>query len=495
MVAATGLGSGLDIESLVSGLVGAERVPQEQRLFRQESGITSLLSGLGQLQGAVSGIQPTLTALLNDSTYNAYTASSSQFSAASVSTASTGNVATGSFALEVSNLAVNQSLNSGTFAATDTVVGTGTLTITLGTPTYTGSTYSGFTPDAGLTAVDITIDSSNNTLEGVRDAINAADAGVNASLVKDGSVYRLLITGDDTGVASSISVSVDEDGDGTADNSAADTDATGLSQLAFNTTAANLTQSAAAEDAAFTLNGLALTSASNVLTDVLDGVTITLKEETTSPATLTVASNPAAITSAVQAFVAAYNNYAATATSLTRYDATTQTAGALQGDATARSVIGQVRSALTATVATGGAYTALAEVGITTNADGTLNLDTDALNAAITADPTAVQTLFAGGTVGATEVDGVAGILDDLLDNFLGSSGVFQGRTDSLNARIEDIADQREVLDRRMVNLEARYRAEFNALDGLLAQLTSTGDFLLSQLDSLPGFNSGSERK
>ena len=96
MVAATGLGSGLDIESLVSGLVGAERVPQEQRLFRQESGITSLLSGLGQLQGAVSGIQPTLTALLNESTFNAYIFINLQSSVAKVSTASTGNVATAS---------------------------------------------------------------------------------------------------------------------------------------------------------------------------------------------------------------------------------------------------------------------------------------------------------------------------------------------------------------------------------------------------------------
>ncbi|MCH1492313.1 MAG: flagellar filament capping protein FliD [Luminiphilus sp.] len=494
MVAATGLGSGLDIESLVSGLVGAERVPQEQRLFRQESGITSILSGLGQLQGALSGIQPTLTTLLSDSTYAAYTATSSQTSAASMSIASSGNVATGTYALETSNLAVNQSLTSGTFAATDTVVGTGTLTITIGTPTYSGSVYSAFAPDAALTAVDIDIDSSNNTLSGIRDSINAADAGINASLVKDGSDYRLLITAENTGVANSVSISVDEDGDGTADNSAADTDASGLSQLAFNATAAQLTQSAAAEDAAFTLNGLGLSSSSNTLTDVLDGVTITLKEETTSPVTLTVASNPGAITSAVQAFVAAYNAYAGTATSLTRYDATTQTAGALQGDATARSVIGQIRSTLSTSIATGGTYTALAELGITTNADGTLALDADTLNAAIAADPAAVKTLFAGGTVNSTEVDGVADLLDTLLDGYLGSGGVFESRTDILNTRIDDIADQREVLDRRMLTLEARYRAEFNALDSLLAQLTSTGDFLLSQLDSLPGFNSGSER-
>jgi flagellar hook-associated protein 2 len=226
MVAATGLGSGLDIESLVTGLVGAERVPQEQRLLRQETGFTSLLSGLGQLKGALAAVQPTLTTLKSDSTYAAYTSSSSQTNVASISTATSGNVATGTYALEVSNLAVNQSLTSGTFAATDTVVGTGKLTIALGTPTYSGSTYSGFSANASLTAVDITIDSSNNTLSGVRDAINAANAGINASLVKDGSQYRLLITTEDTGVANSVSISVDEDGDGTANNTSTDTDNT-----------------------------------------------------------------------------------------------------------------------------------------------------------------------------------------------------------------------------------------------------------------------------
>ena len=166
MVAATGLGSGLDIESLVSGLVGAERVPQEQRLLRQETGFTSLLSGLGQLKGALGAVQPTLTTLKSDSTYAAYTSSSSQTNVAAISTATSGNVATGTYALEVSNLAVNQSLTSGTFATTDTVVGTGKLTIALGTPTYSGSTYSGFSANASLTAIDITIDSSNNTLSG-----------------------------------------------------------------------------------------------------------------------------------------------------------------------------------------------------------------------------------------------------------------------------------------------------------------------------------------
>jgi flagellar hook-associated protein 2 len=152
-----------------------------------------------------------------------------------------------------------------------------------------------------------------------------------------------------------------------------------------------------------------------------------------------------------------------------------------------------VRSTLTNSIATGGSYTALAEVGITTKADGTLTLDTSVLDAAITADSSAVKTLFAGGTVSGAEVTGVADNLDTLLTGFLSTTGVFESRSDSLDSRVEDIAEQRTTLDRRMTNLEARYRAEFNALDSLLAQLTSTGDFLLAQLDALPGFNSGSD--
>ena len=158
-------------------------------------------------------------------------------------------------------------------------------------------------------------------------------------------------------------------------------------------------------------------------------------------------------------------------------------------------MIAQVRSTLTNSIATGGSYTALAEIGITTKADGTLTLDTSVLDAAIAADPSAVKTLFAGGTVSGAEVTGVAESLDTLLTGFLSTTGVFDSRTDSLNSRVEDIAEQRTTLDRRMTNLEARYRAEFNALDSLLAQLTSTGDFLLAQLNALPGFNSGSVKK
>lgn len=481
MVAATGLGSGLDIELLVTGLVNAERVPVSNRLIRREAEATSLISGFGQLKGALSAVDARIQALANADTFTALSASSSQSSKVGVTV--TADAAVGSYGVTVEALAETQSFATSTFAAADTVIGTGSLTLTFGSPTYAGTdpdTYTAFAADGDKTPVTIDITSSNNTLEGVRDAINGADAGVTASLVKDGDSYRLLLTTDDTGLSNSLAISVSSDGDG--DN----TDAAGLSQLAFDATTANLSQTRAAADAEFSINGLALTAANNTVTNVLDGVTLKLNDVTESPATVTIAENRSAITSSIEGFIEAYNGYIGAANSLTNYDVTSGRSGALQGDFSARSIVSQVRAGFAAEVnGLGGSYNALSQIGITTNADGTLSLDSAALTTALDTDPASVQALF----VGTDTVDGVAGRLDVVLGGILDSDGIIDSRTESLNERIAGITDQRETLDRRMSILEARYRSEFNTLDGLLAQIASTGEYLAQQLDNLPGFD------
>lgn len=481
MVAATGLGSGLDIESLVTGLVNAERTPTANRLVRRESEATALISGFGQLKGALSAVDGRIQALANADTFTSMSASSSQTAKVAVSV--TADAAVGSYAVTVDALAETQSFASSTFAAADTVVGTGTLTLTFGSPTYAGTdpdTYTAFTADGDKTPVTIDITSSNNTLEGVRDAINDQNAGVTASLVKDGGSYRLLLTTDDTGVSNSLAISVSGDGDGN------DGDAAGLSQLAFDATSANMSQTRAAADAQFSINGLALSAAGNTITDVLDGVTLTLNDVTDTAATVKVTQNRSAITSSIEGFIEAYNGYIGAANTLTNYDAASGRSGALQGDFSARSIISQVRAAFASEVSgLGGSYSALAEIGITTNADGTLSLDSGALTDALDTDPGSVQALF----VGSDTVDGVASRLDGVLGRILDSDGLIDSRTESLSERIASIAEDRETLDSRMALLEARYRSEFNALDGLLAQITSTGEYLAQQLDNLPGYD------
>ncbi len=374
MVAATGIGSGLDIESLVSGLVDAERVPAEQRLLQQEASLTSELSALGTLRGAVANVQSSLGALTDAATFGQRSASSSDNG--SVIAQATDDAASGSFSVEVTQLAQSQSLASGGFASPTEVVGEGTLTIRFGTTEYTPAdpgpeSYDGFTLNADRASASITIDSSNNTLEGVRDAINDADIGVSAVLLNDGGAYRLLLSSTETGEANSIEIQVDDTGDGN------DGDDAGLSRLAFNSSASNLSQTVAAEDALLRVNGLEVSSASNSVEDIIDGVNLTLVGVSDSgAATVTIAENRGAARSAIDAFVNAYNTFVATANSLTAFDAETGEAAALQGDFTARTVINQLRSAISST-AQGfeGPFSTLAEIGITTSSDGTLSVD------------------------------------------------------------------------------------------------------------------------
>lgn len=488
MVAATGLGSGIDIEGLVSGLVNAERIPAEQRLLQRESKVTTLLSAFGTAKGSLSDLKASLASLNDLATYSKITATSSASSKVAVS--ATASAQASSYQVGVTNLAESQSFASTAYASTDTF-GTGTLTLTFGTPSYAGTdpdTYTGFVADATKTAVNVDITSSNNTLEGLRDAINDADAGVSASLLKDGDNFRLLLTTDDTGVANSLQITSSSVASGAGD-------AATLDAFVFDTATAGLEQTRAAEDAAFSVNGLTgLTSASNTVTDAIDGVTLTLKDTTDTDAAITISANRGAITSAVDTFIEGYNSYIDLFNQLTDYNQEANTRGALQGDFSARSIVSNVRSAVANTVpGLNGAYRSLIDIGITTDAEGKLSLDSTVLNSALDADPDAVTGLFVDTTYNGTAVTGVAARLDTLLEDYLDSDGILDARTDSLNDRLSRISDDREVIARRFELLETRYRAQFNAMDSLLSNISATGDFLAQQLKNLPGAYDGSK--
>ena len=218
MPAVTGLGSGLDIEGLVTGLINAESAPQLAIFAARTQKATSLISGFGEISSSLASLQSSLTDLESADTFGAVAATSSDATYATV-TADPG-AAAGSYSLEVTSLAERQSLVSGDFAATTTEVGTGTLTITLGTPTYNvapadTTTYSGFAADGAIAAINVDIQAGSATLADVRDAINAATDLVTASLVKNGSSYKLLLSPTDSGVQISRPVSVSDTSDGT----------------------------------------------------------------------------------------------------------------------------------------------------------------------------------------------------------------------------------------------------------------------------------------
>lgn len=386
---ATGIGSGLDIESLVTKLMEAERAPKQQRLVSREAAVTSSISGLGSLKGALSGLQTSLDSANSLGTFDQRNGSSSD--SASVAVSASSSAFLGNYTATVQGLATAQSLAvRDTFSSTDEAVGTGTLTLTLGTTSYTADasdsnndTYGGFTAKAGVASTAITIDSTNNTLAGVRDAINQADAGVTAAIVKSGDAYRLLISSDGTGAENSVQISVTDSGDGN------DTNNSGLSRLAFNAQAGtgSVYQTVAAADATFTLNGLGLSSSSNTITSVVDGLTITLKSTTSSPVNLTVTDNKAGVKSALNTFVAGYNSYINTLDELTGYDFALKKGGALQGDFSALSTSSQLRRTLGAAVSGyTGTNTRLAEIGVVTLSSGKLSIDDTKLEAALTSD-------------------------------------------------------------------------------------------------------------
>ena len=479
MVAVTGTGSGLDIDGLVAGLVAAERVPAETRLNAREAKMTGLSTSFSSAKAAVTDFEAAANKLALASTFSHATASSSDTTKATISATSSASL--GSYQLSVSSLATAQTLASSNFSATTDTLGTGTLSIALGAPVYTGSTpdtYSSFTQ---ASSVDITIDSSNNTLAGVRDAINNASAGVNASILKNGSNYQLLLVSESTGAASSMSISVSGDSAGT------DTDSSGLSQLVYSASANQLQQYAAGTDASFSINGLSVSSSSNTVTDVIDGVTLNLLSTTSSAITIDVKTDTDTIVADVQAFVDKYNAYASLFKDLTKYDATTGTAGALQGDSTARSVMSQIRSELGKSV-TGltGSYTSLADLGISIDKSGVMTFTQSTFKTAFAAAPTEVTGVFASTTVSGTTVEGVAEKLETLMEGFLVSTtGIFDSRISSLSTQLTAITDDRADLARRMQSLEDRYFAQLNAMDSLLAQVETTGNFLTQQFEAM----------
>jgi flagellar hook-associated protein 2 len=390
-IAIPGVGSNLDVGGLVTKLMSVESQPLTD-LNTKEAAVQVQISSYASFRGALSTFQGSLQGLEDPS---AYTAMRATLGDSTVATASSQPGADpGSHSLEVSSLAQAQRLKSGTYADISTTVGTGTLTIDYGSYDSTGNTFG---INGKATSLTVKIDSAHNTLAGVRDAINAANGGVSASIVNDGTGNRLVLSSKNSGTANSLRVSVSDDDQNS-------TDTTGLSALAFDPTAVagagqNMTQVVLAKDAQFMLDGISITKSSNVVSDVLAGTTLTLaKTNVGTPTTLNIGQDISGAKTAVDAFVKGYNDLNTEIGQLTSYDASTKTAGPLQSDSAVRSLVEQIRDGLSAIVGgVPGGFHALAQIGITHDEKGALVVDGTKLNAALTSNPQAVQGLFATG--------------------------------------------------------------------------------------------------
>lgn len=451
-ITATGLGSGLDVKSLVDQLVAAERQPVATRLATQEARASAQLTAIGRLKSALAAFDDAVGALADLDQFQQRTATVSDEKRLAATVTSAAVPAT--YEVEVLALASAHRLVSGPFASAGTVVGEGQLVIT-----------------SGADSMQIEITTANNTLAGIRDAINASTSnpGVRASIVTGADGAHLILTATQTGAAAAVTV------DAVAAGSP-------LEVLEFGAGTSNaLTQAAAATDAAARIDGLDVTSATNSIADAIEGVTIDLLEAAPGEAvTLTVDYDTEGARTLVSKFVDAYNGVISTINQLTSYDADSGAAGALLGDAATRGVKAALRDALGRTAgASTDPWRSLAEIGVKTGTDGKLTLDATRLGTAIDTDFDAVGRLLAGSD------DGVAVRLKDVAEGWLASDGRLGARETTLKARLDDISDRRADLETRMEALRKRYQNQFNALDQLVSQLNQTSSFLTRQLASL----------
>jgi flagellar hook-associated protein 2 len=447
-------GSVIDVSSLVSQLVAATQAPQQAVITAQTQAVTTQISALGTLQSALSTFQSSLGALDTPSAFQVQSATSSDLTAFTASAGS--GAVTGTYNVTVSALAQAQQLLSGAFAGgAASNVGTGTLALSL-----------------GGTSFDVSVNASDDSLADIAAAINSASGnpGISATVLQGADGAHLVLSSSLTGAANTIQVTETDGGNG-------------LAALTYGTgNTGHYTQQAAAQDAAFSIAGVAYTSASNTVTNALGGVTLNLLATTSagSNATLSIANDTATIESNISSFVSAYNTLVNAIAPLDSYDASTNTAGPLLGNALMSGTVNQIQQALYSVVNTGSStYDTLASIGITTNADGTLSLNNATLSNALSTNFSAVSELFSGSA-------GVAATLNTELTGDLGAGGDFAAAGKTLTQQENALSTQTNQLDQQMSALSASLTQQYSALNVLLSSLQTTSAYLSQQFATLP---------
>lgn len=470
-VSSAGVGSGLDVNAIVNQLLAVESRPLSL-LQSRATDLKTELSTFGTIKGKYADLGTAVDALLAPGLWNGTTATSDD--AASVAVSSAGGAAAGNYTVVVSNLASAQAVTSSAFGSSGSTLSAGTLTFELGAWSGSGTPPSTFTAKSGAPPVTLTIGASDS-LATIRDKINAAGAGVTASLINDGSGSRLSLRSSATGAVNGFRVTATESQD---DGNAA----TGLSALGFDPSAgaSTLTLSQSARDANATINGVAVTSASNTLKDVVDGLTLKLQKQPAAAVNVTVAADTASVKTAITGFVTAFNALASYIHTQTAYDATNKTGGPLQGDQSALSMQNQLRTVLNQSSSASATWSRLSDIGITIQSDGTLASNSTKLGNALTNLPELKKLFFTDGATPAAS--GFARRFRRIADAALSFGGVFDSRTASLNASLDLNSKQQDEMQTRLNATEARLRAQYTALDKTMGQLNGLSSYITQQI-------------
>lgn len=461
-ISSVGLSSGLNVKDIVSQLVAIEKKPLDT-LKVQAATVNTKVSAFGQIKSLVSTLSDTLGKLTSITGWNAVTATSSNDTSVSVS--AIGGTQPTTFTVAVQTLAAAKSTASAAFAK-NSAIGAGTLTLTVGSK-----------------SVPVTV-SATDTLADIASSINGAGAGVTASVLSGATGDRLLLRSTATGTAAAFNLTVTADADG---NTA---DRTGLSRLVVGTSTTDATTGVvttedpvttqAAADAEATVNGIAVTSATNKFDSAVSGVTFTALKLTTSPAEITITKDQAAIKANVDAFVKAYNDINDMLNDATKYDKDTKTAGLLQGDTTAVTLQNSLRNALQSLSTGSSVYGRLADIGIAQQRGGDLAVDSTKFSAALDKNPDEVKKLFSA--TGTDSAGGVAVQMKALTTKLLATDGFFSTKDTSLKLAIKrNTADQQKVNDRASL-LETTLNAKYSALDTKMASLNALNAYVAQQV-------------
>lgn len=460
-ISSLGIGSGLDVESLVSKLISIEQKPIND--IRQASAkLQTKISAYGQLQSAVSNMQTAAQKLSDASLWNASTVSVSDATVASVSASAAGNQ---NHLLKVTQLASAQSVASRIFANGSSTIGDGTLTIALGRwagapPVFTGRD--------GSTPVNVAI-TGTDTLASIRDKINAANAGVSASLVNDAAGTRLVIRSLSTGENQAFQI--------TADTPA-------LADLAYDpNSGSGMTRAQAASNAQFNWNGLDLSSESNTLTGLSDGMSVTLLKPSATAINIGTVNDTTSVKKAITDFVTAYNGLLNLMREQTKYDAGSKAAGVLQGDSKAVSVQQMLRGITGSSTSLAGAFSRLADIGLEPGQNGTLTVNANKLDKALT-NLTDLKKLFAAPDTATPSNQGFALQWNRFATQILGTDGAITAGQSSLQKRISSNEDTISRMQDSLSLTEKRLRAQYGALDLKMSQLSGLSAYVAQQFGS-----------
>ncbi|NRB38140.1 MAG: flagellar filament capping protein FliD [Pseudomonadales bacterium] len=477
-ISSAGLGSGLDINGIVASLVAAERAPRADALTREATSNQAQLSAFGSLRSSLDSFNTSLEALKDIEVFQKRNFSIAGDGKDFFSVSGDNTAAPGKYDVEVLALAQHHKIASATYTDNETAIGIGTLDFTVDGETFSVDILATIDDGDGGTK-------AGNTVEAIRDAINNAEdnVGVTATIVEDDNGSHLVLSSNETGVINEITVAVTADaGDG-------------LLGLAFDPTLARdpvtgdflipnpMAEKTRAADSKVDVDGFIKSSSDLTIEGIIQGVTLTLKDtnDVGTKHELTVALDKTATKNAINRFVSSYNALVGNINALTSYDAETKSSGLLQGDSTVRMISTRIRSEINSVIeaAVSKNIDTLAELGITSDYEtGELEVDNEKLTELLDDDFDAIGSLFSGD-------EGLAKNIINILDPFLKSDGVLDLREDGFKSSIERVNTDFEALNRRMESVEARYQAQFFAMDALVAELSSSGDFLNTALQGV----------